>query len=107
MFLDPNGKLLDIKRSKRKEDVLEQFHFVDSMLKNPNNTKLLYRIIWHAGSDPCHKVIRHCIVSGKNIPCQSIFQILPTSSGPCCTFNIKSNMYHDSPFAKVIIYQLF
>ena len=78
MFLDPNGKLLEIKRSKRKEDVLEQFHFVDSMLKNPNNTKLLYRIIWHAGADPCHKVIRHCIVSGKNIPCQSIFQILPT-----------------------------
>ena len=80
---------------------VEKYGFLGNVLNNSKNTELLYSILWHAGSDSCEDLLQYCEFAGEEKNCADLFMILPTSSGPCCTFNTNPEMYKDSPFNKV------
>ena len=80
---------------------VEKYGFLENVLNNSKNTELLYSILWHAGSDSCEDLLQYCEFAGEEKNCADLFMILPTSSGPCCTFNTNPEMYKDSPFNKV------
>ena len=97
-------KIQDYEKAKKLlEDgqFVEKYGFLDHVLNNSKNTELLYSILWHAGSDPCEDLLKYCEFAGKVKNCAYWFMILPTSSGPCCTFNANPTMYKDSLFNKV------
>ena len=115
LILDANRyALYDLFINKSREDELKnklqgmkdyikgQYSFLESVLNNSKNTENLYSILWNSGVDPCHETIPYCEIDRVPQNCSDIFQILPTSKGPCCIFNIMPDMYNESPFAKVI-----
>ena len=95
------SKSLEEERNKTRKILTQRFKYVEDMLKNSNNTELIYSLLWNSGSDSCSKIIRYCEINGIVQNCSKLFQILPTSNGACCTFNAEPNMYRDGPFAKV------
>ena len=103
VFINPSkAEKLASMRKHKKIKILEKYFFVEEMIKNPKNIELLYDLLWQSGSDPCSTIIKYCKINGNVKNCNNIFQILPTSNGPCCTFNINSkHMYRKSPFGKV------
>ena len=114
LFLESRNALYDLFINKAREDELknklewmkdhikDQYGFLESVLNNSKNTEILYSILWNSGVDPCHTTIKYCEIGRDPYNCSDIFQILPTSKGPCCIFNILPDMYNESPFAKVI-----
>ena len=114
LFLESRNALYDLFINKARENELRsklgvmkdyikgQYGFLESVLNNSKNTEILYSILWNSGVDPCHRTIRYCEIDRVPQNCSDIFQILPTSKGPCCIFNIIPDMYNESPFAKVI-----
>ena len=91
----------DAKKLLEDGQFVEKYGFLEKVLNNSKNTELLYSILWHAGSDSCEDLLQYCEFAGEERNCADLFMILPTSSGPCCTFNTNPTMYKDSPFNKV------
>ena len=91
----------DAKKLLEDGQFVEKYGFLEKVLNNSKNTELLYSILWHAGSDSCEDLLQYCEFAGEVKNCADLFMILPTSSGPCCTFNTNPTMYKDSPFNKV------
>ncbi len=102
IFLDPNqGEALNEKRATIKAKFEKQFSFLLPVLKEPQNIQFIYELLWIASADSCEKFLRKCKYGGTWYDCGTIFELLPTGSGPCCTFNAIPNMFKDSDFAKV------
>ena len=101
LFANPaKSHQLEQIRNQTDENIQRKWDFVDAMLKNPNNTDFLYEMLWNIGADPCLSLIKYCKFQGK--PCRTLFQMMPTTLGPCCTFNMDKFLYKESPFENVI-----
>lgn len=102
VFINPLKKqALNDTRAQIKEMFERKFFFADDLLTNPENSRLLYSILWRTGADGCDTLIKQCKIQGMEKPCTELFHLLPTISGPCCTFNAMDDMYRNSAFSLV------
>ena len=81
--------------------IQDAFGFTIGMLKNPNNTQFLYELLWNSGADPCEDILIYCQLKEEEKDCKELFHIMPTSIGPCCVFNMDSDIFRNSPFSEV------
>ena len=111
----PNIDFLLNPRMRQKRDEYEEK--VMTRLKNffaERNSTLLYpnlfRLLWYTkipcfdlfnmSGDHAH-VLKHCEWSGETVPCENLFQAIPTDVGICCSFNFNSSM-KETVYAKLI-----
>ena len=111
----PNIDFLLNPGMQRKRDDYEEK--VMKRLKNffaERNSTLLYpnlfRLLWYTkipcfdlfnmSGDHAH-VLKYCEWSGEAVPCENLFQAIPTDVGICCSFNFNSSM-KETVYAKLI-----
>lgn len=41
-------------------------------------------------AQPCENLIRECVWLGKTVPCKSLFRLVKSARGFCCSFNYKA-----------------
>ena len=59
----------------------------------------LFRIMWYSGLPCFHQpdvtpgfLLKNCSWAGQDVDCRKIFETVPTDSGMCCAFNLKSDL---------------
>ena len=113
LLLDPNKAEEREKKAKEaKESYDENFGEMDLNTTYPS----LFQLLWYSQL-PCFDVknvtsnwpdqmsiIKSCSWKGKKISCPSIFQMLPTDRGMCCSFNMKNaeEIFQKTKYAELV-----
>ena len=113
LLLDPNKAEEREKKAKEaRESYNENFGEMDLNTTYPS----LFQLLWYSQL-PCFDVkdvtsnwpdqmsiIKSCSWKGKKISCPSIFQMLPTDRGMCCSFNMKKaeEIFQKTKYAELV-----
>lgn len=66
------------------DEIEETFKLLD--FSSERSQKIVLTILWFTGL-PCKRLLKKCIWHGVTAPCSSLFQLVPTDVGFCCSFN--------------------
>ena len=102
----PNIDILINPEMKMKREEYEQYvmNKLKNFFKDKNSTKIypnLFRMLWYTKT-PCFDlfkmtgdhahVLKYCEWAGEEVPCEALFEAVPTDVGICCSFNFNTSL---------------
>ena len=102
----PNIDILINPEMKMKREEYEQYvmNKLKNFFKDKNSTKIypnLFRMLWYTKT-PCFDlfkmtgdhahVLKYCEWAGEEVPCEALFEAIPTDVGICCSFNFNTSL---------------